>query len=77
MYDSEYRKYLRKIKINNYLVKFTQIGILVLLLILWEYLARNNIINSFISSSPSRVITAIIDLYKKNNLFNNIWTNVF
>lgn len=77
MYDSEYRKYLRKIKINNYLVKFTQIGILVLLLILWEYLARNNIINSFISSSPSRVITAIIDLYKKNNLFNNIWITVY
>ena len=32
MYDSEYRKYLRKIKINNYLVKFTQIGIYKLLI---------------------------------------------
>ena len=77
MYSNEYKKYLKKNKINNYLIKFTQISILVLLLLLWEYLARNNIINSFISSSPSRVIKAIINLYKQNNLFNNIWITVY
>ena len=66
LYSDEYKKYLKKNKINNYLIKFTQISILVLLLLLWEYLARNNIINSFISSSPSRVIKAIINLYKQN-----------
>ena len=77
MYNDEYKRYLKKNKINNYLIKFTQISILVLLLILWEYLARNNIINSFISSSPSRVIKAIINLYKQNNLFNNIWITVY
>ena len=69
MYSDEYKKYLKKNKINNYLIKFTQISILVLLLLLWEYLARNNIINSFISSSPSRVIKAIINLYKQNNTY--------
>ena len=77
MYSDEYKKYLKKNKINNYLIKYTQISILVLLLLLWEYLARNNIINSFISSSPSRVIKAIINLYKQNNLFNNIWITVY
>lgn len=77
MYSDDYKKFLKKNKINNYLIKFTQISILVLLLLLWEYLARNNIINSFISSSPSRVIKAIINLYKQNNLFNNIWITVY
>ena len=38
MYSDEYKKYLKKNKINNYLIKFTQISILVLLLLLWEIL---------------------------------------
>ena len=77
MASREYKLYLRKKKINNIFVHITQILILLFLIIIWEYLSNRNIINSFIYSSPSRVIKTIIDLYKNNNLFNHIWITIY
>ena len=77
MYSKEHKLYLRKLKINKWLVRFTQIGIFVFLIFIWEYLSRNNIINSFIYSSPSNIVKTIIDLYNDNNLFNHIWVTVY
>ena len=45
-------------------------------IILWELLSRFNIINGFIFSSPSKIIITIIELYKNNNLFNNIYVTL-
>ena len=77
MLSSEYKKYLRKIKINKILVFITQIFLLLFLIFIWEYLSSKNIINAFIYSSPSKVIKTIIELYKTNNLFNHIWVTVY
>ena len=65
--------YIKSINKKNRIVKISQILIGVLFLIIWELLSRFNIINSFIFSSPSKVLLTIIDLYKSNNLFNNIF----
>ena len=51
--------------------------ILILSIFIWEYLSSKGIINSFIYSSPSKVLRTIIDLYKENNLFNHIWITVY
>ena len=77
MPSNEYLKYLRKIKLNKLLIHLTQILILISLLSLWEYLSSKNIINPFIYSSPSKVISTIIDLYKTHNLFNHIWITIY
>ena len=77
MMSSEYKKYLRKIRINRLLVQFTQILILILIIFIWEYLSSNNLINSFVYSSPSKIIKTIVNLYKTNNLFNHIWITIF
>ncbi len=69
--------FLKRIKRNNLLVKVVQISIGIIFLISWELLSRYNIINSFIFSSPSEIINTIIDLYKNNNLFNNIWVTLY
>ncbi len=71
--SKEQKKYLNKIKITNFLVLFTQIFIIVLFIILWQFLSDNNYINSFITSSPSRIITTIKNLYINNNLFVHIF----
>ena len=73
----EYKRYLRKKKINQFLVHFIQILIIVVLLILWEYLSNKNIINAFIYSSPSRAVNTIYKLYIDGNLFNHIWITVY
>ena len=77
MKSKEYKQYLRKIRIEKILVYTVQILILVGFNILWEYMANKEIINTFIYSSPSRIIKTIVDLYKQNNLFNHIWVTVY
>ena len=72
MYSSEFKKYLKKKKIKKILIIFSQISILLVCILLWEYLANKEIINTFIYSSPSRMLNTIINLYVDNNLFNNI-----
>ena len=63
MKSKGYKKYLKKIRQNKILVIFSQVFILLFLIILWQKLVDNNIINSFISSSPKNVVKTIIDLY--------------
>ena len=77
MCDKEHRDYLRKIRLNKLLVHMVQLLIIIVFIFLWEYLSRNNIINSFIYSSPSRAIKTIYGLYKESNLFNHIWVTVY
>lgn len=67
---------LKKIKKEKRNIRITQITIGLSLIIIWELLSRFNIINSFIFSSPSKVLITIIDLYKNNNLFNNIYVTL-
>lgn len=77
MISNEYKLYLKSIKREKILVYIVQILILGLFIFTWEILSRNNIINSFIYSSPSKIINTLIDLYKQNNLFNNIWVTIY
>lgn len=77
MYSVEHKKYLRTIKKNNFFVRMTQIAIVLALIIVWQFLADKNIINTFISSSPKQVVNTIIELHNSNNLYNHIWITVY
>ena len=73
----DYKKYKKKLLINKILVIFTQITLLILLLIIWQLLADFELINTFISSSPKKVIEAIISLHEQQNLYHHIWITVY
>lgn len=77
MYSNEHKKYLKKIKINNFLIRFTQILIIFLIIFLWQYAANHNLINTFISSSPKEIVKTIINLYKDGTLFHHIWITFY
>lgn len=77
MYSQEHQKYLKKIKLTKFLVSLIQLLILIAIIFIWEYLSTNNYINSFIYSSPSRIINTIINLYQDNNLFNHILITIY
>lgn len=68
----EHKCYLKKIKRNKLIVLISQISLLAILITLWEVLTRLNIIDSFLFSSPSKIINTLIGLYQNNNLFNHI-----
>ena len=65
--------YLKKIKRKKIIISIIQIMFLVLFILMWEILSSKEIINSFIFSSPSKIIKCIIDLYKNNNLFYHLY----
>lgn len=73
----DYKKYKKKLLINKILVIFTQITLLFLLLIIWQLLADFELINTFISSSPKKVIETIISLHEQQNLYHHIWITVY
>ena len=77
MYDKEHREYLRKIRLNKFLVHLVQLLIIVVFVFLWEYLSNNGVINSFIYSSPSKAMNTIYGLYLDGNLFKHIWVTVY
>ena len=67
-----YKEYLNRNKRYNILIVSIQILIIISFLFLWEYGARKELIDSFITSSPTEIIETIINLIKSNNLFNHI-----
>lgn len=77
MYSQEHKEFLKKRKKRKILITLTQLLILILLIIIWELLAKYEIINTFISSSPSKIINTIMDLYKTNNLLKHIWITIY
>ncbi|MBE6144825.1 MAG: ABC transporter permease [Firmicutes bacterium] len=77
MYSEEHESYLKTIKKSNFLVRFTQISIILLFILIWQFLADNNLINTFITSSPKEVVRTIIDLHNSNNLYNHIWITIY
>ena len=68
--SKERKKYLNKIKLNKFLVILTQLLILIGFLLVWEVLANLEIIDSFITSQPSRIWNTLINLASNNLLMH-------
>ena len=69
--------YVRKIKIHNALIQLSRFAILIICLGLWELLAHYQIIDSFITSSPSRIIATIKDLIINDNLLYHMGITLY
>ena len=63
---TEREKYLRSKRRNKYLIMFTQIGLLVFLIAIWELLANVGVIDSFITSKPSRVVETFFKMLSED-----------
>lgn len=75
--SEEHKLFIKRSKQFNLFVRLTQISIVLIFIFLWQFLADNNIVNSFITSSPYNVIKTIISLFKDGTLFVNIWITVY
>ena len=75
--SKEYNNYLKRIRKNKLLVMLCQISILIVIIFIWEFLARKELINTFIYSSPSKILSTIINLHNDNNLYHHIWITVY
>ena len=76
-YSEEHKLFLRKIKKNNFIINFFRIFIIVIFIVLWEILATNNLINTFLYSSPSNILNTILSMIKDSTLFKHIGITLY
>ena len=76
-YSNEHKMFLKKNKKEKIIVHLSQILIVIILLGIWEILAHYSLINTFLYSSPSRILNTIINLFQNNNLLNHIEITIY
>lgn len=74
--STDRKRYLRKIRLNKTFVFLTQIGILFAFIALWELLANLGIIDSFITSQPSRILNTFLNL-SSNDLLHHLGVTMY
>lgn len=70
------KQYLKNNRWKKYRVWLTQIAILIGFLAIWEILAREKVIDSFITSQPSRIWETFTNL-SSNDLMRHIGVTVY
>ena len=73
----EHCLYLKKRRRETVLVQALRLGILLLLLGVWELVAQLRLVDPFIISSPSRIFATIGDLAADGSLFVHIGTTLW
>ena len=69
---SPHEKYLLGVKKNKLIIKLWQFGILAVIIGLWELLTAVGVMDAFFTSSPSRIVTTLIDLASGGEFFYHI-----
>lgn len=68
-FSSQHIKYLKKEKQKQLIIILSRIALLGIILGIWELLTATSVLDSFIMSSPSRIIKTIGQLYSDGSLF--------
>lgn len=74
IYSLEHTNYLKKLKREKIFIFTFRLLIISLFLITWEVLARFNLINTFLFSSPNRIINTLIN---NRDLFKHIGVTLY
>lgn len=64
IYTKEHLNYLKRLKLKTLLIHGIRLAVLFAIILLWELFARFEIIDPFISSSPSRIFKTTGKLFK-------------
>lgn len=75
--SEEHIAYLKRIQRHQTFVTAMRYALLAAFLILWEVAARLGWIDSFITSSPSRVLRTLVSLYNSGDLFLHIGMTLY
>jgi NitT/TauT family transport system permease protein len=72
MESKEQLQYIKKVKGTNRRVTIARFLILIVFFLLWEVLGDFKIIDPFLTSTPSRMLKSLIQIYKEGTLFRHI-----
>ncbi len=76
-YSHEHSLYLKGVHKKSIIVNIARIALLILFLSIWELSARFEWVNPFITSSPSRILATIGELYANGTLFYHVGTTLW
>ncbi len=76
-FSPERIRFLCKKRQNFAFVAFMRIFVLVAIFAIWELLASTGVIDSFLSSSPSKIAITLKNLFESGDLWLHIGTTVF
>ena len=76
-YSNEHLVYLKNKRKEKRIILFFQVLIIIVFLLCWELLVKFNLINTFLSSSPTRVFNTTLSLVKDNSLFHHIYITTY
>lgn len=71
------KNYLKGLLIHKWIVELSRIAILVFFLAVWEITAANGIIDSFIFSSPSKIVLCFWSMVKDHTIFRHIGITLY
>ena len=71
------KTYLKQQNKHRWIVRVSRIAILLIFLLLWEVLATTGLIDSFIFSSPSKVIRCFLNMILNGFIFVHLWTTFY
>ncbi|MCM1370829.1 MAG: ABC transporter permease [Clostridium sp.] len=77
MFSEEHKEYIKKKRRKTLFVRIVQVSIFILFIVIWQLLSNFGLINTFIFSSPKKVIECLIDLHVRGNLYNHILITVW
>lgn len=75
--SKEHLLYLRGVRRKSVLVNIARFSILFVLIVFWELSAQLQWVNPFITSSPSRIVNTIAELYQNGSLFYHVGTTLW
>lgn len=69
--------YLKSVRNRTIAINVTRVAILIAFLSLWEIAGRLKWIDPFLTSTPSRMVKALLTLYREGILFRHIWVTCY
>lgn len=73
--SKEHEAYLKSIKREKKFIKIMQIFIFVIFIVLWEWAAKNNHVDRFLTSMPSAIFDLIVKFVKDGSLFKHLYVS--
>ncbi|MGG7143418.1 ABC transporter permease [Clostridium nigeriense] len=70
--SKEHLEYIKKVKLERLKITIFRVAILVVFIVLWEILAQLKILDTFLTSSPIRIVESLISFIKEGTLFSHI-----
>lgn len=76
-YSLSHKKYIRKQKLHHITIVALRIFIAVAFIALWEITTKIGLIDSFIFSSPSRMIKCFAKLSENGMIYRHMWITIY